>query len=237
MAAGAAAALCGTASGSDEFTARRAAMVRHDIERRGIRSVQVLRAMGAVPRHLFVPEGIHSQAYLDTPLPIGRGQTISQPYVVALMTEALQLDVDDRVLEIGTGSGYQAAVLAEIAGEVYSMEIIPELAERAARTLKATGYESVRVREGDGYYGWSEEAPFDAVIITAAANHVPPALLDQLAEGGRLILPLGGTTFVQTLTLLTKREGKVEIDQLGGVRFVPMVGKAQNRLPDSDAPR
>ncbi len=219
------------------YAARRSQMVRQNIERRGIRSGDVLRAMRTVPRHLFVPESLRSQAYQDTPLPISRGQTISQPYVVALMTEALELNGDDRVLEIGTGSGYQAAVLAEIVGEVYSIEIIPELADGATRTLKATGYGNVSVKAADGYYGWPEKAPFDAVIITAAANHVPPALIDQLKEGGRLILPLGQTTYVQTLTLLTKTRERVVVDQMGGVRFVPMVGKAQNRFPETDAPR
>jgi len=221
----------------ERYTSRRAAMVSEDIERRGIRSADVLRAMRTVPRHLFVPEGLRSRAYQDTPLPIGRGQTISQPYVVALMTEALQLDGDDRVLEIGTGSGYQAAVLAEIAGEVFSVEIIPELAGRAAQALKETGYGKILSKTADGYYGWPEKAPFDAIIVTAAANHVPPALINQLRAGGKLILPLGSTTYVQTLTLLTKTKEKVVVDQMGGVRFVPMVGKAQNRFPDTDAPR
>jgi protein-L-isoaspartate(D-aspartate) O-methyltransferase len=224
-------------AGEADFSSRREAMVAGDIERRGIRSENVLKAMRAVPRHLFVPRGLRSRAYQDRPLPIGRGQTISQPYVVALMTDALQLDSDDRVLEIGTGSGYQAAVLAEVAGEVYSLEIIPELAAGAAANLKAAGYGGVATRAGDGYYGWPQMGPFDAIIVTAAANHVPPSLIAQLRTGGRLILPLGSTTYVQTLTLLTKTKEKVLVDQMGGVRFVPMVGEAQKPFADSDAPR
>jgi protein-L-isoaspartate(D-aspartate) O-methyltransferase len=222
---------------ADPFLDARRAMIREDIAGRGVSSPAVLRAMGAVPRHLFVPRLLRSRAYRDFPLPIGEGQTISQPYVVALMTEALGLKGEERVLEIGTGSGYQAAVLAEIVAEVYSIEIIPSLAERSRRTLKENGYGKVQVRNGDGYFGWPGKAPFDVIIITAAANHIPPPLLDQLKVGGRLILPLGRTTHTQTLTLVTKEKEKFVVDQLGGVRFVPMVGDAQKARPDQAAPR
>jgi len=223
--------------GEEDFEAERRRMVSHDIQARGVRDREVVRAMLTVPRHLFVPEAVRPQAYWDRPLPIGRGQTISQPYVVALMTEALGFRGGEKVLEIGTGSGYQAAVLAEVAGPVFSIEIVPELAERARRTLKETGYGRVSVRAGDGYFGWPEEGPFDAIIITAAVNHVPPPLLDQLKVGGRLILPLGRTDFVQTLTLLTKKVNRVETLQMGGVRFVPMTGRALKPAPAADAPR
>ncbi len=212
-------------------------MVLHQIQGRGVRDRKVIRAMLAVPRQLYVPAPLRGQAYRDSPLPIGHGQTISQPYVVALMTEALELSEDDKVLEIGTGSGYQAAVLAEIAKRVCSIEIIPELAAGARRNLDETGYGRVLVKTGDGYFGWPEEGPFDAIIITAAANHVPPPLIEQLRVGGRLILPLGRTEYVQTLTLLTKKEDRIEILQMGGVRFVPMVGPAQKPAPAAAAPK
>lgn len=212
-------------------------MVRRHMAARGVRDRTVLEAMETVPRHLFVPENLRSEAYADHPLPIGEGQTISQPYVVALMTEALALEGKERVLEIGTGSGYQAAVLAEIVSEVYSMEIIPLLADRARATLKRTGYDAVQVKTGDGYEGWPEKSPFDAIIVTAAANHIPPPLLDQLAQGGRLILPLGRTAHVQVLTLVTKGKDGLVVDQMGGVRFVPMVGDAQKPAPARAAPR
>jgi protein-L-isoaspartate(D-aspartate) O-methyltransferase len=225
------------AHAADHFLDARREMIREDIAGRGVRSPAVLRAMGAVPRHLFVPRRLARRAYGDFPLPIGEGQTISQPYVVALMTEALGLKGKERVLEIGTGSGYQAAVLAEIVAEVYSIEIIPSLAERSRRALEENGYGKVQVRNGDGYFGWPGKAPFDVIIITAAANHIPPPLLDQLKIGGRLILPLGRTTHTQTLTLVTKEKERFVVDQLGGVRFVPMVGDAQKARPDQAAPR
>jgi protein-L-isoaspartate(D-aspartate) O-methyltransferase len=221
----------------DADSARRRLMVRRDIAGRGISDVKVLEAMRTVPRHRFVLPAYRRQAYADHPLPIGEGQTISQPYVVALMTEALELRGTERVLEIGTGSGYQAAVLSEIVPEVYSIEIIPPLATRARATLKAAGYGGVQVKTGDGYGGWPEMAPFDAIIITAAANHVPPLLIDQLKVGGRLILPLGRTTHMQTLTLVTKEAEKLVVDQMGGVRFVPMVGEAQKPAPARAAPK
>ncbi len=212
---------------ADVFQERRQAMVAHDIKGRGIRDRQVLAAMGKVPRHLLVDDRYRHSAYADHPLPIGEGQTISQPYVVALMTEALGLKPGDRVLEIGTGSGYQAAVLAEIVAEVYTIEIRQRLAERATQKLKELGYGTVRVRYGDGYFGWEEHAPFDAIIITAAVNHVPPPLIRQLRAGGRLILPLGSTGFYQTLTLVTKgKGGELDVRQLDPVNFVPMTGEA-----------
>ncbi|MEE8329357.1 MAG: protein-L-isoaspartate(D-aspartate) O-methyltransferase, partial [Thermodesulfovibrionia bacterium] len=157
------------------------------------------------------------------------GQTISQPYVVALMTEALKLKPSDRVLEIGTGSGYQAAVLAEIVKEVYTIEIRERLVESAGKLLKELGYKNIRIKYADGYFGWKEHAPFDAVIVTASANHIPPPLIKQLKEGGKLIIPLGSTVYYQTLMLATKRQGELEIEQMGGVRFVPMTGKVQKK--------
>jgi protein-L-isoaspartate(D-aspartate) O-methyltransferase len=211
---------------ADPYAARRRAMVEHDLKGRGIGDQRVLAAMGRVPRHLFVAERERDDAYGDYPLPIGEGQTISQPYVVALMTEAARVKPTDRVLEIGTGSGYQAAVLAELVKEVYTLEIRKGLADAATNRLKALGYRNVAVRYGDGYFGWEEHAPYDAIIITAAANHIPPPLIRQLKEGGRLILPLGSTMFSQTLTLVTKRGGELTVEELGGVAFVPMTGEA-----------
>lgn len=174
-------------------------------------------------------ENLRSRAYGDYPLPIGEGQTISQPYVVALMTEALRLKPTDRVLEIGTGSGYQAAVLAETVKEVYSIEIRKSLAEMASKRLKDLGYRNVKVKYADGYFGWEEYAPFDAIIITTAANHIPPPLIKQLKEGGRLIIPLGSTVYYQMLTLVTKKKGELDVEQMGSVAFVPMIGEAEKR--------
>jgi protein-L-isoaspartate(D-aspartate) O-methyltransferase len=213
----------------DPFVAQRQRMVRQDIGGRGVRDQAVLDAMLAVPRHLFVDAAYRNQAYADHPLPIGEGQTISQPYVVALMTEAIGLRPGDRVLEVGTGSGYQAAVLAEIVKEVYSIEIRGNLADRARRTLGSLDYKNVTVKAADGYFGWEEHAPYDAIMITASANHIPPPLIRQLKEGGRLILPLGSTVYFQTLTLVTKRKGDLDVQQLGGVAFVPMVGEVQRK--------
>jgi protein-L-isoaspartate(D-aspartate) O-methyltransferase len=211
----------------DEFARARQRMVDEDIRSRGIRDPAVLGALSRIPRHLYVPRDLQSRAYGDHPLPIGEGQTISQPYVVALMTEALKLKPGDRVLEIGTGSGYQAAVLAEIVKEVYTIEIRSALADRASRTLKDLGYRNVKVRFADGYNGWEEHAPFDAIIITASANHIPPPLIKQLKEGGRLILPLGRTVYYQVLTLVTKKKDGLDVVQMSDVAFVPMVGEAQ----------
>jgi protein-L-isoaspartate(D-aspartate) O-methyltransferase len=202
-------------------------MVEQDIRGRGIRDAAALGALSRIPRHLFVPGDIRSRAYGDHPLPIGEGQTISQPYVVALMTEALKLSPGERVLEIGTGSGYQAAVLAEIVKEVYTIEIRCVLADRAGRTLKDLGYRNVNVKCADGYFGWQEHAPFDVIIITASANHIPPPLIKQLKEGGRLIVPLGRTVYYQVLTLATKKKDGLDVVQLGDVAFVPMVGEVQ----------
>jgi protein-L-isoaspartate(D-aspartate) O-methyltransferase len=217
---------------SDIYSLRRARMLEQDIKGRGIRDERVLEAMGRIERQLFVSRSYRDEAYADHPLPIGEGQTISQPYVVALMTEALRLSPGDRVLEIGTGSGYQAAVLAEIVGEVYTIEIRKDLAEEAEARLRKLGYENVKVRHADGYFGWVEYAPFDAIIITAAANHIPPPLIKELKEGGRLIIPLGSTVYFQTLTLATKKAGELELEQMGAVAFVPMTGEAEKGVTD-----
>jgi len=214
----------------DPYRAKRMDMVERQIRGRGIRDARVLAAMEKVPRHLLVDRSLRPGAYSDHPLPIGEGQTISQPYVVALMTEELRLSQNDRVLEIGTGSGYQAAILAEIVKEVFTIEIRKGLAERAAERLKDLGYRNIRVKYSDGYFGWQEHAPFDAIIITAAVNHIPPPLLKQLKEGGRLILPLGSTVFYQTLTLVTKKKGgDLSVEQKGEVAFVPMIGEARKK--------
>ncbi len=209
-----------------DYVEMRKEMVEKDIKGRGLRDKRVLEAMGGIPRHLFVPGKYRDRAYGDYPLPIGEGQTISQPYVVALMTEILKLKRGDRVLEIGTGSGYQAAVLAEVVKEVFTIEIREKLAREAEERLKELGHKNVRVKHADGYFGWKEHAPFDAIIITAAVNHIPPPLIKQLKVGGRLILPLGSTVFHQTLTLATKEKDGMELEQLAGVAFVPMVGEA-----------
>jgi len=204
-------------------------MVENDIKGRGIKDKKILEVMGKIPRHLFVDENLKDRAYADYPLPIGEGQTISQPYVVALMTESLVLKPTDKVLEIGTGSGYQAAVLAEIVKDVYTIEIRKSLADMASKRLKDFGYKNVKVKHADGYFGWEDYAPFNAIIITAAANHIPPPLIKQLKEGGRLIIPLGSTVYYQVLTLATKKKGELDVVQMGPVAFVPMVGEAQKK--------
>ena len=201
-------------------------MVSRQIAARGVRDAEVLEAMRAVPRHLFVPQTLQDRAYDDSPLPIGEGQTISQPYIVALMTELLEVQPDHRVLEIGTGSGYQAAVLSGLAGEVFSIEIKELLHVRATEILRELGYDNVRTLHGDGYYGWEEEAPFDGIIITAAVDHVPPPLLQQLVDGGRLVLPLGHPFSFQNLVLVTREGEDFRLQQITGVLFVPMTGKA-----------
>ncbi len=216
-------------SAGNQYDLKRKQMVERDIRGRGIKDAIVLGVMSKVPRHLFVDAVYRDRAYEDHPLPIGEGQTISQPYVVALMTEALQLKPGDRVLEIGTGSGYQAAVLAGIVKEVYTIEIRKVLADKAETTLLDLGYRNVKVKYGDGYFGWNEQAPFDAIMITAAANHIPPPLIRQLKEGGRLIVPLGSTIYFQTLTLATKRKGELDVVQICPVAFVPMTGEMQKR--------
>jgi protein-L-isoaspartate(D-aspartate) O-methyltransferase len=197
-------------------------MVEQQLKARDIVDPAVLAAMAKVPRHLFVPPGLVGEAYRDYPLPIGEGQTISQPYIVALMTQLLALTGSEKVLEVGTGSGYQAAVLAEIVPHVFSIEILPALAVSAAARLASLGYRSVRVRAGDGYRGWPEEAPFDAVIVTAGATHVPQPLVDQLREGGRLVIPVGSGGF-QDLVVGTKEGGRLAIRSVAPVRFVPLV--------------
>lgn len=195
---------------------------------RGITNEHVLRAMRKVPRHEFVPPALRDEAYRDSPLPIGHGQTISQPFVVAFMTEQLNPNLADRVLEIGTGSGYQAAVLAELVKEVYSIEIVEALALRASFDLKRLGYTNVFVRAGDGYKGWPEASPFDAIIVTCAPDRIPPELQQQLKEGGRMIIPVGGPGD-QQLILLQKSDGKISTRAVLPVRFVPMTGEAATR--------
>ena len=186
---------------------------------------RVMAAMAEVPRHLFVPEGDRDQAYANGPLPIGWGQTISQPYIVALMTDLLACGPDDRVLEIGTGSGYQAAVLSRLVGQVYSLEIIPQLATAAAARLARLGYANVRVRQGDGHHGWPEQAPFDGILVTAAARAIPPALVDQLRPGARLVIPVGQPYAHQDLLLLAKgSDGTLSLTEVLGVAFVPLTG-------------
>ncbi len=206
---------------TSEFREKRVAMVRRHIAARGIDNPRVLEALRSVPRHLFVPEAYVEQAYADRPLPIGHGQTISQPYIVAYMTALVEPDPSDRVLEIGTGSGYQAAVLAEIVDAVHTIEIIPELSRTAHDRLQKLGYDNVTVRHADGYFGWEEHAPFDAIIVTAAAEHIPPPLIDQLKDGGRMIIPVGSPFRTQTLMLVEKQGDELSTRSLAPVRFVP----------------
>ena len=196
-------------------------MVKEQIEGRGITNQRVLEVMRKVPRHLFVPAPLQNLAYDDSPLPIGQGQTISQPYIVAYMTEAVKISPRDRVLEIGTGSGYQAAVLGELAKEVYTIEIVKPLAESARLLLEKSGYKNIKVRWGDGYQGWKEQAPFEAIIVTAAPAEVPEELVKQLRIGGRMVVPIGG--FFQELYLITKTKTGIKKETLLPVRFVPMV--------------
>jgi protein-L-isoaspartate(D-aspartate) O-methyltransferase len=209
-----------------DYTARRLRMVSDQIERRRIRDQRVIQAMRQVPRHLFVPQRFRAMAYEDTPIPIGFEQTISQPYIVAYMLQCLKLTGVEKVLEIGTGSGYQAALLSQLCGQVYSIEIIQELAARAETTIHELGITNVHIRCGDGYSGWPEEAPFARVILSAAPIHVPKTLIDQVEHGGRMILPLGG--FDQYLLLIQKSAtGKVHRRRLVPVKFVPMTGLAE----------
>ncbi len=204
-----------------DYTVLRKRMVEEQIKRRGISNQAVLDAMLTVPRHLFVPEEYRSMAYDDHPIEIGEGQTISQPYIVAYMTEKLRLKPSDKVLEIGTGSGYQAAILAYICDSVFSVEIIPELALMAKENLQKADVTNVKIKCGDGFYGWQEHAPFDAIIVTAAPDIVPKPLFDQLAEGGRLIAPVGEGHYTQYLKLYTRKNGKIISKTLLPVRFVP----------------
>jgi len=215
-----------TISEDDYFITYREEMIQKHLASRDIYDKKVLEVMGRVPRQELVPASVRKRAYADSPQPIGYGQTISQPYIVALMTQSLDLQPEHKVLEIGTGSGYQAAVLAEIVDEVYTMEIIEPLAAKANESLKRLGYCNVRVKNGDGYYGWEQFAPYDAIIITAAVDHVPPHLLDQLTDNGSLILPLGSTKYYQTLTIVEKKDGRVQSRYITQVRFVPMTGEA-----------
>ena len=218
---------------TDEARAQRHDMVARQIEARGVRDPAVLQAMRNVPRHWFVPDHVRNTAYSDRPLPIGDGQTISQPYIVALMTEALHLTSQSKILEIGTGSGYQAAVLSEITPHVFSIEIVEPLALRAMAVLERRGYDTIRVRIGDGYAGWPEHAPFDAIIVTCAPDHIPPKLIQQLKTGGRLCIPVGDEHAVQHLVLATKTNaGPLRSETLLPVRFVPMTGESRKKLPD-----
>ncbi len=213
---------------ADAFDTRREAMVAHALASRDIRDERVLRAMRRVPRHRFVPAAEIGRAYEDIALPIGFGQTISQPYVVAFMTQALGLRGGERVLEIGTGSGYQAAILGELASEVYTIEILEPLARRAAELLAALGYRNVHVRAGDGYRGWPQAAPFDAILVTAAPERVPAPLLEQLRVGGRMVLPVGPSEN-QELRLIEKTADGFRSQSILPVRFVPMTGEAERR--------
>lgn len=207
---------------TDQFSSAREQMVSSQIVARGISHQATLQAMRKVPRHLFVPASYASEAYSDRPLPIGYNQTISQPLIVAHMTELARPAKGKKALEIGTGSGYQAAVLAEIVDSVYTIEIVPELARESEARLRMLGYRNIVVRSGDGYKGWPEHAPFDIILVTAAADHIPEPLKEQLAEGGRLIMPVGNPATVQQLIVLTKRKGKITEQRLETVRFVPL---------------
>ena len=209
----------------DVYKEKREKMVKDQIERRGVSDKLVLKAMRNVKRHLFVPEERMADAYDDSPLPIGYGQTISQPYIVAYMTEVIQPKPEFKVLEIGTGSGYQAAVLAEIVKEVYTIEIVTELANAATQRLKKLGYSKVKVKQADGYYGWKENGPYDAIIVTAAAEFIPPPLIEQLKENGKMVIPIGTPFMTQTLMLIEKNGKKIKTKNLLPVRFVPFTRK------------
>jgi len=211
----------------DFFSRQRENMVDFQLKNRGINDPRVLTAMRKVPRHEFVPKRYRHLAYADSPLPIGENQTISQPYIVAVMTELLELKGKEKVLEIGTGSGYQAAVLAQLAMEVYTIEIIPELASRSKAVLNKLGYKNIKVRAADGYFGWIESAPFDAVIITAAPEKLPQPLVDQVKEGGRIVVPVGN--YYQQLKVYIKKDGKVTQSDVLPVRFVPMTGYIEHK--------
>jgi len=210
------------------FSQRRQSMVINQLQSRDIYDLKVLQAMLNVPRHQFVDERIRESAYNDHPLPIGEGQTISQPYIVALMTQLLALKEGEKVLEIGTGSGYQAAVLAEIVGEVYTVEIYESLSKKSEKLLTDLDYRNIKFKVGDGYYGWEEYAPYDAIIVTCAPDHVPPPLLQQIRDdGGRIVIPVGGIWMVQTLMKIEKMEGQIKSKGIIGVRFVPMIGHSR----------
>ncbi len=220
---------------TEEGKAERLRMVEWQIARRGVRDALVLQAMRDAPRHWFIPQRMQRYAYDDRPLPIGQGQTISQPYIVAFMTAALKLTGDAKVLEVGTGSGYQAAVLAEITPHVYTIEIVEPLARQAMETFKGRGYDTIVTKIGDGYAGWPEHAPFDAIIVTCAPGHVPPALVEQLKVGGRLCIPVGPQGAGQSLQRITKQpDGSTVTEDLLPVLFVPMTGKARERSAQTD---
>jgi len=207
---------------NDQAAWQRERMVADQIESRGIRNPDILRVMRSIPRHLFVPTNVRSEAYEDRPLPVGHGATISQPYIVALMTELLAPAKQDRVLEIGTGSGYQAAILGQLAAEVYTVEISPELARSAAKTLRELGYTNITVRQGDGYQGWPERAPFDRIVLTAAPPELPEALIAQLSSGGRLVAPLGPMRSQELMVIEKQADGTIEGRPVCGVSFVQM---------------
>ena len=211
--------------GADTYIQKRKSMVVNQLKNRNIIDSKVLQAMFTIPRHQFVDQRIAGSAYNDYPLSIGEGQTISQPYIVALMTQLLELKGNEKVLEIGTGSGYQAAVLAEIVKEVYTVEIYESLSKKSEKLLNDLGYRNIKFKVGDGYHGWEEYAPYDAIIVTCAPDHVPPSLLQQIKDdGGRIVIPVGGIWMVQTLMKVEKIKGKVRSKGLIGVRFVPMLG-------------
>jgi protein-L-isoaspartate(D-aspartate) O-methyltransferase len=214
---------------SSEFAAERQNMVEQQLKPRGIRDERVIAAMAKVPREEFVAENVRGQSYADSALPIGHDQTISQPYIVAFMTEQLRPKPTDRVLEVGTGSGYQAAVLAELVKDVYTIDIVEPLAKEASARLARLGYNNVHVKVGDGYQGWSEVAPFDAIIVTCAPDKVPQPLIQQLKDGGRMIVPVGTTMMDQQLYLLEKKNGELAQTAILPVRFVPMVGEAAKK--------
>ena len=215
-------------SQEEVFTRRRQSMVINQLQSRDITDSKVLQAMLTVHRHQFVDPRIRESAYNDYPLSIGEGQTISQPYIVALMTQLLELKGDEKVLEIGTGSGYQAAVLAEIVKEVYTIEIYESLSKKSEKLLTNLGYQNIKFKVGDGYHGWEEHAPYDAIIVTCAPDHVPPPLLQQIRDdGGRIVIPVGGIWMVQTLMKIEKIEGKIKSKGIIGVRFVPMIGHSR----------
>lgn len=217
---------------SDSWVDLREMMVRQQVEARGIRDAAVLAALRSVPRHLFVPEAVRKHAYEDAPQVIGDGQTISQPYIVALMTELMELNPGDKVLEIGTGSGYQAAVLSAMGVEVYSMEIRPDLCRRASQTLSGLGYVNVHVRCGDGYGGWPDVAPFDGIVVTAAPERIPEPLIDQLRQGGHMVIPVG--SFYQELKVITREAESTSERSVIPVRFVPMTGEIENKVSNRD---
>ena len=212
---------------SQDFRRMREEMVATQIKARGIHDERLIRALLKVERHRFVPQRFQTFAYTDQPLPIGKGQTISQPYIVALMTELLGLKGEEKVLEVGTGSGYQAAILAELAGEVYTVEIIEGLAQRANKTLKDLGYKNITVKAGDGYIGWEEYAPFDAIVVTCAPPYIPQPLIEQLKDGGRMVVPVGENN--QKLQLLRKNNGRINITDIIPVKFVPMTGEVEKK--------